>query len=389
MLGRMDLRNAFTIGRIRGVAIQVHWSWLLVFVLIAWSLAGVVYADEKPEWSDNQLWTAGLISSLLFFVSVLLHELSHTFVALHYGMSVPAITLFVFGGVSQMAGEMRSPRQEFFIAVVGPLASWGLAIAFGALWVAFRSEGVSVVFGYLAAVNFLLGAFNLLPGFPLDGGRVFRSIVWARVHDLTRATRIASLVGIAIAWLLIGLGAVSVLAFGGLGGLWYVLIGLFLKNASESAYAQVLLERALKGVTAGDVMRPPPAAVPETWSLQELAEERVLGQAERVFFTESLGRISGLITVTDLTRVPRERWGETTVRAAMVPSEQVHTVEPGVSVLEAMRLMQEHDVNQLPVLDEGRLVGLLTRGDVLQRLELNTLVGNFEPPRLTGGSSRK
>jgi CBS domain-containing protein len=164
----------------------------------------------------------------------------------------------------------------------------------------------------------------------------------------------------------------------GFGGLWYVLIGLFLKNASEQAYAQVLLERALRGVVAADVMRPPPAPVPEGWTLQQLAEERVLSEAERAFLTESLGHVSGLITITDLARVPRARRGETTVRDAMVASADVHTIEPTTSVLEAMRLMQEHDVNQLPVLDAGRCVGLLTRGDILKRLELKALMGEMD-----------
>ncbi len=378
----MNIGSGLTIAYIRGVAIQVHWSWVLIFGLVTWSLAESVYPDPEFNlgWSETQFWIAGGVSALLFFASVLIHELSHTFMAQHYGMRVPAITLFIFGGVSQIAGEMRSPRQEFWIAIVGPLSSWLLALIFAVLWLVFRGEGVNVVFGYLGWINFLLGFFNLLPGFPLDGGRVFRSIIWGRVHDLTRATRVASTVGQAIAWVMI-VGGIVWVFFVGLTGLWYVLIGLFLKNASEQAYAQVLLERALGGVTASDIMRPPPTPVPENWSLQRLADERVLGDAERAFLTESLGRVSGLITITDLTRVPRERWGETVVREAMVPSVDVHTIEPTTSVLEAMRLMQEHDVNQLPVLDDGRLVGMLTRGDVLQRLELNTLVGDLEEPR--------
>ncbi len=372
----MDVSSGLVIGRIRGVAIQVHWSWVLIFALITWSLAQSLYPDFEAGWSEEQFWIAGAVSAVLFFASVLIHELSHTFVALHYRMQVPSITLFVFGGVSQIAGEMRSPRQEFLIAIAGPLSSWVLAIVFALGWVAFRSQGVAVIFGYLGWINFALGLFNLLPGFPLDGGRVFRSIVWGRVHDLTRATKIAARVGQAIAWMMIVSGIVSVFWFGLFGGLWYILIGLFLKNASEQAYAQVLVERALRDVVASDIMRPPAEPVPEAWSLQRLAEDRVLGEAERAFLTESLGRVSGLITITDLTRVPRGRWSETTVRDAMVPSADVKTIEPGTSVLEAMRLMQEHDVNQLPVLEDGRCVGLLTRADVMKRLELKALMGD-------------
>jgi Zn-dependent protease len=374
----MNISSGLVIGRVRGVAIQVHWSWVLIFALITWSLAETVYPTYKDGWSAEQLWAAGAVSSLLFFTSVLIHELSHAFVALYYGMPVPSITLFVFGGVSQMGGEMRSPRQEFMIAIAGPLASWVLAILFAVLWLVFRSEGVALIFAYLGLINFVLGFFNLLPGLPLDGGRVFRSIVWGRVHDLTKATKIASNVGQAIAWLMIG-GGILWVFFLNIGGLWYVLIGLFLKNASEQAYAQVLVERALKGVVAADIMRLPTLPVPENWSLQRLADERILGDAERVFLTESLDRVSGLITITDLTRVPRARWSETVVREAMVPSENIHTIAPDTTVLEAMRLMQEHDVNQLPVLQDGRMLGMLTRADVLQRLELKALVGSPDP----------
>jgi CBS domain-containing protein len=297
-------------------------------------------------------------------------------VALHYQMRVPSITLFVFGGVSQIADEMRSPKQEFLIAVAGPLSSWVLGVVFGVAWVMLRAEPVSVVPGYLSVVNFALGTFNLLPGFPLDGGRVFRSIVWGRVHDLTRATRIASMVGQGIAWLLIA-GGITFMVFVNWGGLWYVLIGLFLKNASENAYAQVLLERALRDLKVRELMQAAPEPVLETWSLQRVADERVLARAERALFVEDMGHVSGLITVADLSKVPRDQWDLTTVRAAMVPAEQVITVTSDASALEAMRLMQEHDVHQLPVIDDGTLVGLLTRGDVLRRLELNALVGNL------------
>ena len=372
----MDISSGLVIGRIRGVEIRVHWSWLLIFWLIAWSLSEGLFPEYQPQWDERQRWIAGAVSSLLFFGSVLFHELSHTFVALHYKMRVPSITLFVFGGVSQIADEMRNPKQEFLIAVAGPLSSWVLAGAFGALWVVFRAESVSAVFGYLGLINFALGTFNLLPGFPLDGGRVFRSIVWGRLHDLTRATRIASTMGQGIAWLMIAVG-IAWMVFVNWSGLWYVLIGLFLKNASENAYAQVLLDRALRDLWVRDLMRPAPEPVAETWSLQRVADERVLGRAERVLFVEDLGQVSGLITVADLTKVPRAEWETTTVRAAMVPSVRVITVTSDASALEAMRLMQEHDVHQLPVIDDERLVGLLTRGDVMSRLELNALVGNL------------
>jgi CBS domain-containing protein len=229
---------------------------------------------------------------------------------------------------------------------------------------------------YLAFVNFILGAFNLLPGFPLDGGRVFRSIVWGRTHSLVRATRIASSVGTTIAWIMIMAGIATVL-FVSLIGLWYVLIGLFLKSASESTYQQLVIERSLEHIRARDVMREPPEPIDESWSLQRVIDDRVLRRAERCLFVERDGTVTGILTTSDVTAVPRERWGTATAREAMVPTERVLVVAPDASVLDAMKLMQLHDIHQVPVLEYGHLIGLLTRADVLRQLELRA---TFSPP---------
>jgi Zn-dependent protease/CBS domain-containing protein len=368
----MDLTSGFTIGRIRGIEIRVHWSWTLIFFLISWSLAGFLFPSWFPDWTPGELWTAAVITALFFFVSVLLHELSHAFVALGYGMRVPSITLFVFGGVSSIASEMETAGQEFRVAIAGPLMSWAVAAVFAVIWWVLRPAEVGTIAGYLAFINVLLGAFNLLPGFPLDGGRVFRSFLWARTKSLVKATRIASQVGSWIAWGLIGIGIFWVL-FLGLGGLWYVLIGLFLKSASEGAYQQMVVERALEDVRASDVMREPPPPVEEDWTLERIVDERILPRAERALFVTRDGRVTGLITTSDLARVPRERWRETSAAEAMVRAADVVVVAPDATVLDAMKLMQEHDVHQVPVLDDGRLVGLLTRSDVLRQLELRAM----------------
>ena len=301
----MDLTTGFTIGRIRGIAIRVHWSWLLIFGLLSWSLSQGLFGSMFEGWPDAKRWAAGVGTTLLFFFSVLLHELSHSFVAQSYGMRVPSITLFVFGGVSSLGAEMRTAGQEFRVAIAGPLMSWLLAALLGAAWYLTRHEGVGVIFGYLALVNGLLGTFNLLPGFPLDGGRVFRSIIWARTHDLMRATRIASRVGVVIAYAMIAFGLVNIFFFGLFGGLWYVLIGLFLKSASEGSYASMLVESALKDVGVATVMQSAPPPVHALVTLQRLVDERVLSTGERVFVVERDGQIVGLITTTDVTKQPR------------------------------------------------------------------------------------
>lgn len=380
----MDFSSSITIGRIRGIAIRIHWSWLLIFALLSWSLAEEMFGHHmSANWTASQRWAAGLATSALFFLSVLLHELAHSFVAERHGTRVPSITLFVFGGVSSMAEEMHTPGQEFRVAIVGPLTSIVLAAVFAVLWLPVRHEGISVTFGYLAWINALLGVFNLLPGFPLDGGRVLRSIVWARTKSLLRATRVASQVGTAMAYGLIALGLINIIAFGLFGGLWYVLIGLFLKSASQGAYEAMVVDRALSDVRVGATMRPAPEPVDAGTNVQRLIDDRMLNTAERAFPVLREGRVAGLLTATDIARVSRERWKSTAVEAVMIPVERVLTTTPESPLAEALRGMQEHGFHQLPVLEDGRLVGMLTRGDVLRYVEVRT---RFNEPEAVDSS---
>lgn len=366
----MNLGSGIGIGRIRGIEIRIHWSWFIILVLITWSFADGLYRDLYENWSDGQRWSAAIITSGLFFLSVLLHELSHAFVAQRYGMTVPSITLFVFGGVSSIAGEMRTAREEFAVAIAGPLMSWLLAAVFGVLWLATRGSDVAGVVGYLAFINGALGFFNLLPGFPLDGGRVLRAIVWGRSNSIVRATKVAASVGSIIAYLMIGIGLVSVFFFGLLGAIWYVLIGLFLKSAAEGSYQAMLADRALRNVDAAAVMQPPSTPIEASMTVQQLVDERLLRAAERAYLVGTDGHVVGLVTASDITRLPRDQWARTPVGNVMVPAERVRTVTPRTDLVEAMRLMQQYDIHQLPVLDDGRLVGMLTRADVLRQVEV-------------------
>ena len=369
----MDLTSGVQIGRIRGIDIRVHWSWLLIFGLLSWSLSQGLFGEMFVGWSPVQQWAAGITTTLLFFLSVLLHELSHAFVAQRLGMEVPSITLFIFGGVSSIKTEMQTAGQEFRVAIAGPLMSWALALIFAAVWYLTRSVEGAAIFGYLGFINALLGAFNLLPGFPLDGGRIFRSMVWARSKDLLQATRVASRVGVLIAYAMIAVGLISVLAFGLFGGFWYVLIGLFLKSAAEGALASMLVETALKDVETSTVMRAAPKPVDADLPLQWFVDERLLETAERASLVARDTVVVGLITAGDVMKVPRDRWSATPVASAMVPVERVFTVTPRTGVIEALRLMREHDVHQLPVLDDGRVLGMLTRGDLMRQIELRTV----------------
>ncbi|MDA0815669.1 MAG: site-2 protease family protein [Chloroflexi bacterium] len=378
----MDLSGGLKIARIRGIDILVHWSWALIFTLVTWSLSGY-FASEFAGWSEAQAWVAGVLAALGFFTSVLLHELSHAIVAQRFGMSVPSITLFVFGGVSNIAGEMRSARNEFFIAAAGPAMSLLLALLLSVAGAMLGGPPGEVVL-YLGVVNGLLGVFNLLPGFPLDGGRVFRSIVWGRTKDLTKATRWASLGGQAIAWVMI-LSGVWVALTVSLTGLWYVLIGLFLKQAAEASYQQMMLDQSLRHVQTQRLMRPAPTPLPEMSSLQRVVDERVLAEGERCVLLDHDGRVTGLLTVTDLRKFPREEWPTTSARNAMVPAAEVATVEPTTPVNEALRLMAERDVHQLPVIEGAQLVGILTRGDILNHLQMREQFGDLLDARARDG----
>ncbi|MGE3857238.1 MAG: M50 family metallopeptidase [Dehalococcoidia bacterium] len=378
----MDLNSGFMIGRVRGIAIRVHWSWVIIFLLVTWNLQGGVLPGLVPDWSPQARLVGGVVAALAFFLSVLLHELSHAFVALHYGMRVPSITLFLFGGVSNIDGEMRTPGQEFRIAIAGPATSIAIGLALGAVWWFVDFEGVEILW-YLAFINIILGIFNLVPGFPLDGGRVLRALVWASTGDLTRSTRIAARSGTVVAWGMIALG-VYVALNGNLAGLWYVLIGLFLKTAADTAYGQMLLERALEGVYVRDVMRGAPDPVDPATRLQRVVDERVIGRGERAIFVGDASAVIGLFTIADLAAVPPEELGTKTAREIMVPAEQIITVLPGTALLEATRAMTERDVHQLPVVEDGRMVGVLSRGDVLQQLEVRQRFGRIDRDRRDG-----
>ena len=367
----MSFGPSFTVVRIRGIAIRIHWSWLIIFWLITWAVQGV-FAEFVESWSDQQRTVAALVASSLFFVSILLHELSHALVAQGYGLRVPSITLFVFGGVAALADESGNAREEFVVAVAGPLMSFLLSGLFGVAWLVLRGQDIAVIAGYLSLINLALAIFNLLPGFPLDGGRVFRAIVWQVTGSRLRATQIAARVGSVVAYLLIAAGVVQ-LAFGSFGGLWYVLIGLFLRAAASGSTETLLVDMAMSEVVVRSVMRPPPDAVPAGTTLQQLVDGRVLTTGERCYLIGGPdGAVIGLITTGDITDIARERWPEVTVEESMVPRERVHVIAPEAPVLEALSQMREHDVHQLPVIEDERLVGLVTRGDVMRQIELRT-----------------
>jgi len=324
-----------------------------------------------------------LLATLLLFASVLGHELAHSLVARARGLPVKSITLFIFGGVSNIEQEPKSPGVEFQMAFVGPLTSLLIGGLSYLLLLAIRggTSELSAMLGYLAVANLLLGLFNLLPAFPLDGGRVLRSIVWKISGNVRTATRAATLAGQGIAYLLILAG--FYLIFGGdiLDGIWLGLIGWFLLSGAQSANSQAVLETMFKGVTVSEVMNSSPATVPANISLQKLVDELLLPRGWRSAFVLQGDQLAGLITLSDIRHIPRDEWGQTPVGFAMIPVEKLHMVSPQQSLNEVLPLMVAQDVNQLPVVADGRLVGVLGREDVVRFLEIRRSLGLETPTR--------
>jgi len=335
------------------------------------------FPSAAPRQSAATYWILGFIAALLLFASVLLHELAHSLVARARGLPVSSITLFIFGGVSNLQQEPQSPGVEFVMAIVGPLTSLviGAVSLFLGLAIGHNSPLVSATLNYLGIANLLLGVFNLIPGFPLDGGRVLRSILWKATGSMQKATRWASLVGQAVAYLFILWGILQLFTGNFIGGLWIGFIGWFLLQAAQAANSQVMLDSVFKGATVGQLMSPPPATAPANISLQQLVDEYILPLGIRSIPVVQGDQLVGLITLSDIRHVPREQWPQTPVGYAMIPLDRLHAVRPQQGLNEVLPLMAGNDVNQLPVVDNGRLVGMLSRDAILRYVEVRRGLG--------------
>ncbi len=373
--------GSLRIGKIAGIDIYIHVSWIIILVLLTVSLATGWFPQLYPGWSTATYWVIGFISSLLLFVSVLLHELAHSLVARRRGLPVKNITLFIFGGVSNIEQEPKSPGIEFQMAVVGPLTSLLIGIVCFLLQLPLRGTNSPLegVLFYLAVTNLLLGVFNLIPGFPLDGGRVLRSIVWKITGSMRQATRAASITGQVIAYLFILLGVWLFFTGNILNGIWLGFIGWFLLSAAQSANSQVMLASVFRGVTVGEVMNPTPTTVPANISLQHLVDAYFLPGGLRYALVMQADHLVGLITLSDIRHIPREQWEQVLVSYAMIPVERLHVVSPQQSLSEVLPLMAGHDVNQLPVVQNGALVGIVSRDAIVHYLEVRRGLGLDTP----------
>lgn len=369
-------RAGIKIGRIFGIPIYVHLSWFLVFFLITYSIV-FQYGARYPQWSSRQLWSLGLLTSLLFFGSVLFHELSHSVVARHYRIPVASITLFFFGGIASITRDPERAGQEFLMAAAGPASSYVLALAFWLLALATPNGSMpNALANWLWETNALLATFNLLPGFPLDGGRVFRSIIWGITKNYSRSTRIASRIGQAIAYGMMALGAYwAFLSHSSLDGIWFIFLGWFLLTAARQSYAQVTTQGALQGLHASDVMTSDLPTVGRDLSLQEYAQEAAR-TGRRAHLVVSDGRLVGLMRLEALQSVPREEWPTTSVQAAMISRENLPWTGPEEPVLSVLERMRSANVDQLAVIRGDNVVGLVTRDSIVRVVQARTELGH-------------
>jgi Zn-dependent protease len=371
----MAPNGGLQIGRIFGIPIYVHSSWFIIFALITLMLRTQFIALHS-SWSPAQHWSLGVITSLLFFASVLFQELAHSVVAMHYKIPVVSITLFVFGGLARIGREAANAGQEFNIAIAGPISSYFLAGVFYLLaHHSGRFEMMGAAAGWLSVINAILATFNLAPGFPLDGGRILRAIAWGITKDFAKATRIASRSGQLLAYMLILLGVWQAFNGNWVNGLWLAFIGWFLRTAAQETYAQVAIQSTLAGLRAADIMTPDVPTVPRDMSLENYVQE-VLRTGRRCHIVTGNGVPVGLVTLHAVRDCPREEWSNTSVQAAMRKVDDIQWAAPSESVLEILSRMRERDINQMPVLEEGRIVGIVARDAILRVLQTRIQVGD-------------
>lgn len=366
-----------TLFKLFGFEVRIDLSWLVLGFLITWSLAKGIFPGYYKGFPEATYWWMGVAGALGLFGSIVFHELAHSLVAKRFGVTMKGITLFIFGGVAEMENEPPSPKAEFFMAVAGPLSSVLLGLI---LYAAFsRGENFSTplhgVLSYLTIINFILAGFNLLPAYPLDGGRVLRSILWKWKKNLRWATHRASQIGSGFGIALIFFGALNVLRGDIIGGIWQVMIGFFLRNAAQSSYQQVLIRKTLEGEKVERFMKKDPVTAPASLSLQELVEDYIYTYHHKMYPVVERGKLLGCITTRQVKEVPRERWQQRTVGEALSGCSPENTVGPGMDALKALSIMRRTGNSRLMVVDAGQLVGIVSLKDIMGFLSMKFDIG--------------
>jgi Zn-dependent protease/predicted transcriptional regulator len=373
------MRKGFDLFSVAGIKVSINYTWFIVLGLVVWSLAVEHFPNAYPQFGKATIWLVSIIAALLLFVSVLLHELSHSFVANRLGLGIRGITLFIFGGIAHLGKEPDDPDTEIKVAAAGPACSLALAALFFVLYLVLYTEygetPMVAVLQYLWYVNTALVVFNLVPGFPLDGGRLLRAILWKRSRDIRRATRIASLLGRGFAILLILMGFFEIFVSRNLGGVWLVLIGMFLQQAAEGSYQHVLVRKALSGLKVRETMSRDVVYVSPSLSLEELVDSYFFKYKFNSFPVVDGTVLVGMVDVHQVKQVPREQWQLTTARSVMTPISDELLLHPEDDAVDALTKMLKSGWGKLPVAEGQSLVGILTRRDVMAILKIKTDLG--------------
>ncbi len=368
-----------SLGKIMGITVRIHYTLWFVFLLIAWSLATGYMPLEYPGLGTVTYWSIGVASAVILFASVLIHELAHSYVAKRYGLPIRRITLFFFGGVSEMTQEPADPKTEVRMAAAGPLMSFIIAAFLGVLSLIsgdiHAPIAVTATLRYGGLINAVLGVFNLLPAFPLDGGRVLRGSIWKKTRSLYRSTVSATRISEYLSYLMMGLGLVSVIFGNFLSGIWLVFIGWFIKSGAEESMQRTLIDEALSGVTVEEIMAKDLITVPPSITVHQLVADYFLVHRHGGYPVIQDGKLFGIITMQGARSIPKERWETTTVKEAMVPCERTVTLEPTASALDALNKMALKNIGRILIVKDGRLIGIVTRGDLMRIIRTKQELG--------------
>jgi len=367
--------NRIKLFKLLGFEVRIDWSWIIIAILIAWSLSRGVFPSYYKNLSPQTYWWMGIIGAAGLFLSIIAHEFSHSLVARKYGLPMKGITLFIFGGVAEMEDEPPSAKLEFMMAIAGPICSILIALIFYGIHAAGKQAGlaqpINGVVGYLAMINGILAAFNLLPAFPLDGGRVLRSILWGAKKNLRWATYVSSRIGSGFGILLIVLGVIQVFRGNFIGGMWWFLIGMFLQGAAKASYQQLLTRRALEGEPVRRFMKTDAVTVPPSISLEQLVEDYIYKYHFKMFpVVEDHDRLLGCVTTKQIKEIPRAEWGRRTVGDVASQCTPENTIEPQADAMKALSIMKQTGASRLMVVEGGHLVGIIALKDLLELLSL-------------------
>jgi Zn-dependent protease/predicted transcriptional regulator len=369
--------------KLAGFQVGLDWSWFIIAVLITWTLASGVFPYYYPDLTPGAYWSMGVIAALGLFASIVLHELGHATVARRYGLPIRRITLFIFGGVAEMEAEPERPAAEFWVAIAGPIVSFLVGLVCWLLLQAAAGAGAGVpvvgVLAYLASINVILAVFNLVPAFPLDGGRILRAALWHWKGSLRWATRVSSTIGGGFGILLIVLGVYRVLVGDFVGGMWWFLIGLFVRFAAQASYQQVVMREALRGVPVRRIMSANPITVPSGITIAQLIDDYVYRHHHDMYPVVDHGRLVGCVSMHDIKRLPRERWSATAVAEIMQPCTETTAISPDMDAMEVLGHMTRSQNTRLLVTEGDRLVGVVTLRDVMKFLNVKLNLEEAEP----------